>query len=163
VDPNDPKNNATLAEVKGNIVFDKVNFTYPTRKDLHVLKDFSCTFEAGKTTAIVGPSGSGKSTIIQLIERFYAHDSGVMTIDGVNIETLDIRKFRRQMGYVGQEPVLFNASIKENMKYAKPNASDKEIEEALIAANAWGFIQKMDKKLDTMVGGSGGSLSGGQK
>jgi len=128
-----------------------------------VLKDFSCTFEAGKTTALVGPSGSGKSTIIQLIERFYSHDSGTITVDNNPIECLDLRKFRRQMGYVGQEPVLFNASIRENMKMANPNATDQDIREALVAANAWTFIQKIETGLDTIVGGSGGSLSGGQK
>jgi ATP-binding cassette subfamily B (MDR/TAP) protein 1 len=71
VDPNDKTRSGVLNDIKGEIVFDKVNFRYPTRKDLHVLKDFTCTFEAGKTTALVGPSGSGKSTIIQMIERFY--------------------------------------------------------------------------------------------
>lgn len=75
----------TLDNIQGQIEFSNVNFTYPTRQDLHVLKDFTCTFEAGKTTALVGPSGSGKSTVIQLIERFYNHDSGTITVDGVNI------------------------------------------------------------------------------
>ena len=88
------------------------------------MKNFNCTFESGKTTALVGPSGSGKSTIVQLIERFYKHDSGSITVDGVNIEHLDLRKFRRQIGYVSQEPVLFNTSIKENMKLSKPDATD---------------------------------------
>ena len=117
--------------IKGEIVFKDVSFTYPSRPDMKILKNFSCVFEAGKTTALVGPSGSGKSTIIQMIERFYKNDSGTITLDGNPIESLDLRSFRRSMGYVGQEPVLFNASIKENMRFAKPDASDKEIEEAL--------------------------------
>ena len=164
VDPNDTKRNGLLPEnINGEIHFEKVNFRYPTRPDLHVLKDFTCTFEAGKTTALVGPSGSGKSTIIQMIERFYKQESGKITIDGTDIDTLNLRKFRQRMGYVGQEPVLFNATIRENMHFAVPGASDEDIREALVAANAWNFIQKIDTGLDTIVGGTGGSLSGGQK
>lgn len=98
-----------------------------------------------------------------MIERFYQNDSGVITVDGHPIQKLDLRKFRRIMGYVGQEPVLFNASIRENMKFSKPDATDKEIIEALEAANAWTFIKNITTGLDTIVGGSGGSLSGGQK
>lgn len=164
VDPNDPTRKALLPEnLNGEIHFEKVNFRYPTRPDLHVLKDFTCTFEAGKTTALVGPSGSGKSTIIQMIERFYKQESGKITIDGTDVDTLDLRKFRQRMGYVGQEPVLFNATIRENMHFAVPGASDEDIREALVAANAWTFIQKIQTGLDTIVGGTGGSLSGGQK
>jgi len=113
--------------LKGKIEFTNVNFTYPSRPDAPVLKDFTCTFEAGKTTALVGPSGSGKSTIIQMIERFYMNDSGSIKVDGTPIESLDLRAFRRMVGYVGQEPVLFNATIRENMKFAKPDATDAEI------------------------------------
>lgn len=104
-----------------------VCFTYPSRPDNPILKSFTCTFEAGKTTALVGPSGSGKSTIIQLIERFYKNDSGSIRVDGIPIENLNLRSFRRHIGYVGQEPVLFNATIRENMKFAKPDATDAEI------------------------------------
>lgn len=84
--------------------------------------------EAGKTTALVGPSGSGKSTVIQMIERFYNPLSGVITVDGKEIEKLDLRDFRQFVGYVGQEPVLFNQSVKANMLLAKPDATDAEIE-----------------------------------
>ena len=90
------------------------SFTMGTQK-VHALKGISLEVNRGEFISIMGPSGSGKSTVIQLIERFYAHDSGILTVDGVNIETLDIRKFRQQIGYVGQEPVLFNATIRENM------------------------------------------------
>lgn len=110
--------------VKGEIVFDKVNFTYPTRPDQQILKNFSATFKAGKTTAIVGPSGSGKSTVIQMIERFYDPDSGRVLLDGDNLNTLNLKSLRTAMGYVGQEPVLFNTSIKENLKFGKSNATD---------------------------------------
>jgi ATP-binding cassette subfamily B (MDR/TAP) protein 1 len=149
--------------IRGHIEFKNVCFKYPSRQDMQVLNSLTATFEAGKTTALVGPSGSGKSTIIQMIERFYQNDSGSITVDGHEIASLDLRSFRRLVGYVGQEPVLFNATIKENMKFAKPDATDDEIREALVAANAWGFIQKIEKGIETTVGGSGGSLSGGQK
>lgn len=147
----------------GQIKFSNVNFKYPSRPDLQVLKDFSAVFESGKTTALVGPSGSGKSTIIQLMERFYNPESGMIHVDSTKIEDFDLRNFRQNVGYVGQEPVLFNTSIRENMKFAKPDATDEEIKEALINANAWTFIQKITTGLDTIVGGSAGSLSGGQK
>lgn len=97
-----------------------------------------------------------------MIERFYKNDSGTIEVDGTPIESLNLRQFRRIVGYVGQEPVLFNMSIRDNMKLAKPDATDAEIQDALEAANAWDFIQKITTKLDTIVGGSSGSaLSGG--
>lgn len=130
--------------------------------DLHVLKSFNAVMEPGKTTALVGPSGSGKSTVIQLIERFYNPTSGKVLIDGKDIRSLDLRKFRQIVGYVGQEPVLFNTSIKENMKFSKPDATDDEIVEALKMANAWDFIGSVEK-LSMNVGPGGNQLSGGQK
>ena len=126
--------------MKGLIEFKDVKFRYPSKDDLLVLKNFSCTFEAGKTTALVGPSGSGKSTIIQLMERFYDPLEGQVLLDGQDIKKVNLRSMRHLIGYVGQEPVLFNTSIKENMLFAKPDATDEEIEEALRAANAWDFI-----------------------
>jgi len=92
---------------------------------LKVLKELTCSFEAGKTTAIVGPSGSGKSTIIQLIERFYNPKSGNIQIDGKDISKLDLKSYRDYMGYVGQEPILFNTTIRENMLFAKRDATDE--------------------------------------
>lgn len=146
-------------------MFDKVNFTYPTRPDQRILKNFSATFKAGQTTAIVGPSGSGKSTVIQMIERFYDPDSGRVFLDGEDIVTLNLKSLRMAIGYVGQEPVLFNTSIKENLKFGKADATHDEVLEALRSANALDFIsQKMGQKgVDTNVGSSGGQLSGGQK
>lgn len=141
-----------------------MDFNYPTRKDLKVLKDFSAVIEEGKTTALVGPSGSGKSTVIQLIERYYASSSGQILIDGKDIKDLNLTSLRHYIGYVGQEPVLFNCSIKDNMLLSKPDATDEEIMQALKDANAYDFItKKMTNGIETMVGGSGGSLSGGQK
>ena len=97
------------------------------------------------------------------MERFYNPESGMIHVDSTKIDDFDLRNFRQHVGYVGQEPVLFNTSIRENMKFAKPDATDQEIQDALIAANAWTFIQKITTGLDTIVGGSAGSLSGGQK
>ena len=128
-----------------------------------MLNNFSCTFEKGKTTAIVGPSGSGKSTIVQLLLRFYDPIQGHVLIDGERLDTLKLRAFRKQIGYVSQEPILFNCSIKENILLGCPEATDDEIIEALKMANAWDFVDKYPQKLDTNVGAGGGQLSGGQK
>jgi len=127
------------------------------------MSNFSYTFQAGKTYAIVGPSGSGKSTTIQLLERFYDPSEGTVLVDGVDLKTIDLRDYRRQIGYVGQEPVLFNTSIKENLLLGKPNATDDEIVVALKAAEAWDFVSKYPNTFNTNVGGGGGRLSGGQK
>lgn len=127
-------------DISGHIEFKNVTFKYPSRDDLTVLKNFSCVFEKGKTTALVGPSGSGKSTIIQLLERYYDPESGTVELDGQDYKGLHLKTLRQHIGYVGQEPVLFNTTIRENMLFAKPNATDEEIKEALVAANAWDFI-----------------------
>jgi len=150
-------------KIGGKIEFKNVNFTYPSRKELQVLKNFSCVFEQGKTTALVGPSGSGKSTIIQLLERFYDPDSGSVELDGQDFKNLNLKSLRQNIGFVGQEPVLFNASIRENMLFAQPEATEEEIEQALKAANAWDFIKsKMGEKgIHTNVGAGGSQLSGG--
>lgn len=108
-----------------------MKFRYPTRPEQEILKSFSAKFEQGKTTAIVGPSGSGKSTIVQLIERFYDPEGGEVLIDGHDIRNINLREFRKQVGYVGQEPVLFNESVADNVKYGKPDATDDEIISAL--------------------------------
>lgn len=116
----------------------------------------------------MGPSGSGKSTIIQLIERFYnpshVHDGdvkGEILLDGKPIESYDLRSLRRCMGYVGQEPVLFNTSIAENLKFAKPDATEFEMEQALKRAKAWDFVENLPGGINANVGASGGQLSGG--
>jgi ABC-type multidrug transport system fused ATPase/permease subunit len=119
--------------------------------------------EAGKTTAFVGPSGSGKSTIIQLVERFYNPESGKIFVDDDPIDKIDLPSFRQCVGYIGQEPVLFNESIKENMLLAKPDATDKEIVAALELAACMSFVSKLPQGINTPVGGGGGKLSGGQK
>ena len=113
--------------------------------------------------ALVGQSGSGKSTAIQLIERFYDPDAGCVKLDGVNIQDLNIAWLRKQIGLVGQEPVLFAGTIAENIGYGKEGATMAEIEAAAKSANAHSFIETLPSKYDTDVGEKGGQLSGGQK
>ncbi|CDW88003.1 abc transporter family protein [Stylonychia lemnae] len=154
-----------VGDLKGQIEFRNVTFTYPSRPEQKVLDNFSAVFEEGKTTAIVGASDSGKSTIIQMIERFYDPDQGSVIVDGRNLKNLNLREFRHKVGYVSQEPVLFNTSIKANLLYCKPDATDDEVIQALKSANAYNFInEKMGKDgIYTNVGNAGGQLSGGQK
>ncbi len=161
----DDINAERVGKIRGKIEFRNVTFRYPTRPEQKVLDDFSASFEEGKTTAIVGASGSGKSTIIQLIERFYDPEAGYIQFDGRDVKYLNLRELRRKIGYVGQEPVLFNQSIKENLLYGNPEATDEEVIQALKSANAWDFIQQKmgENSINTNVGNAGGQLSGGQK
>jgi len=154
------KENAITSFSKGQLKFENCHFTYSSRKDQKILEDFSALFEAGKTTALVGPSGSGKSTIVQMIERFYDPEQGNVYLDGENLRDYDLQKYRSQIGYVGQEPVLFNETIRENLRYGKPDASDEEIKAALVAARAWSFLEKKEG-LETNCGTGGNKLSGG--
>jgi len=158
----DSKPNAKKEYDKGEIRFEDCHFTYPSRKDQKILEGFCATLQAGKTTALVGPSGSGKSTIVQMIERFYDPDQGTVFLDGEDLKNYDLNAYRRSIGYVGQEPVLFNESVRENLKYGKPDATDEEIIAALVAARAWDFLQKQEG-LDTNCGTGGSKFSGGQK
>ena len=151
------------SELKGKIIFKDVDFSYPSRKNVMVLKKFNYLFENGKTTAICGETGSGKSTLIQLIEKFYEPNGGDIIIDGHSLKDVDVLWLRSNIGYVGQEPVLFNTSIKENLKYGKEDATMEEIEEACKKANCYDFIIKLEKKFDTIVGREGSKMSGGQK
>jgi len=131
---------AVSHKLQGEIRFDRVNFHYPSRPDQCVLKDFSWTFEKGKTTAIVGPSGSGKSTIVQLIERFYDPSDGEIWVDDKKLKSVKLREMRSQIGYVGQEPILFNTSIMKNVLLGRPEATASEVEQALKSTNAWDFV-----------------------
>ena len=150
-------------KLSGNFTFKNVYFNYPARKEVNVLQDFTLEIEENSTVALVGGSGCGKSTCIQLIQRFYDPDGGSVAIDGIDIKKLNIGWFRDRIGIVGQEPVLFNCTIGENIRYAKPNATDEEIMKACKDSNAYEFIQKLPLKYDTMVGEGGTQLSGGQK
>ena len=147
--------------VEGNVVFDHVYFGY--EKDRPVLKDVCFELKAGHSIAIVGPSGSGKSTIINLIPRLYDVDEGRVTFDGIDVRKLDLGFLRAQVGVVSQETYLFNGSIRENLLYAKADATEAEMEAALKKANIWDFVQNQPQGLDAMVGNRGLKLSGGEK
>merc|ERR1719233_1108093 len=147
----------------GNIKFSNIFFNYPSRKDVKILQGFSLEIPQGKTVALVGSSGCGKSTCIQLAQRFYDPESGSVEIDGTNVKELNIGWLRDQIGVVGQEPVLFDLSIKENIRLGNLNATDDEIEQACKEANAYDFIMKLPNTFNTTVGEGGTQLSGGQK
>ena len=149
--------------LEGHIKFENVFFNYPSRKDVKILKGLTIEIPKGKTVALVGSSGCGKSTCIQLVQRFYDPLSGKVSIDGNDIKDLNIGWLRDRIGVVGQEPVLFDLSIKENIRLGNMSASDEDIERAVKQANAYNFIEKLPKKYDTMVGEGGTQLSGGQK
>ncbi|KAL7100874.1 hypothetical protein ACP275_08G021900 [Erythranthe tilingii] len=152
-----------LTEVNGNIEFKNVTFSYPSRPDVIIFRDFSIFFPAGKTVAVVGGSGSGKSTVVSLIERFYDPNQGEIMLDNVDIKTLQLRWLRSQMGLVNQEPALFATTILENILYGKPDATMAEVEAASSAANAHSFITLLPNGYSTQVGERGVQLSGGQK
>lgn len=143
--------------------FKDVRFAYPTRPNKPILNKFKLTVKQGETLALVGPSGGGKSTTIGLIERFYDPDEGSIEFEGVDLKKLNIQWYRDQIGIVSQEPTLFSGSIGKNIALGFPNATQKEIEAAAIAANADSFIQSFPKGYETDVGEGGAQLSGGQK
>ncbi|WOL00017.1 ABC transporter B family member 1 [Canna indica] len=157
------KSGIELGTVTGLVELKNVNFAYPSRLDVPVLRDFSLTVAAGKTLALVGSSGSGKSTVVSLIERFYDPTSGEIFLDGHNIRTLKLRWLRQQIGLVSQEPALFATTIKENLLLGREDATQEEIEEASRVANAHSFIVKLPDGYDSQVGERGLHLSGGQK
>ena len=149
--------------VNGEINVENVTFAYPKEPDHLILKGVSFSVKPGQTVALVGPSGSGKSTIIQMLMRFYNPASGRVTLDGNDITSLNIGWIRDQIGFVGQEPVLFSRTIAENIRMGKPNATMDEIIHASKLANAHTFINLLPHKYDTYVGDRGAQLSGGQK
>lgn len=143
-----------------SIAIKNINFKY---EDDYVLKNFSVNIPKGKTIALVGQSGSGKSTIANLLTRFYEVNEGSIEIDGVSIKEMKLHSLRGLMGLVTQDSILFNDTIRENLKLGKENASDEELIEALQIANAHDFVMALPKGLDTNIGDSGNKLSGGQK
>ena len=150
--------------VVGDIEVKDVVFAYPSALEHNVCNGYSLCVQAGQTVALCGASGSGKSTIIQLIERFYDPQGGVVMLDGVDIKTLNVRWLRAQLGLVSQEPVLFMGSVSSNIAYGKKGATQEEIEEAAKMANAHEFIMNdLHEKYESDVGMRGGKLSGGQK
>ncbi|KAF9595279.1 hypothetical protein IFM89_038414, partial [Coptis chinensis] len=152
-----------LTDVKGDIEFKDVTFSYPSRPDVIILRDFSISFPAGKSVAVVGGSGSGKSTVVSLIERFYDPNQGQVLLDNVDIKTVQLNWLRNQTGLVNQEPALFATTILENILYGKPDATVVEVEAATTAANAHSFISLLPSGYNTQVGERGVQLSGGQK
>jgi len=150
-----------LKNAKGEVVFDHVNFTYDGER--MILKDINFTLKSGDCVAIVGPSGSGKSTIVNLIPRLWDATSGTITFDGTNVKDLTLHSLRDEVGVVTQETYLFNGTVRENLLYAKPEATEAEMIDACQKANIWDFISKQPDGLDTMVGNRGLKLSGGEK
>lgn len=148
---------------EGNIEFKKVYFNYPSRKTVKILQGVSLHIRRGETVALVGSSGCGKSTCVQLLQRFYDTLDGEIAIDGRDIKTLDVNWLRSRIGVVGQEPVLFDTTIYENISYGNELASKEDIENAAKAANAHDFIKKLPNGYETLVGEKGAQMSGGQK
>lgn len=161
---NDPVAPATLnTPVRGEITFDNVTFRYPARPDQVALDGMSLTVQPGETVAFVGPSGAGKTTVIQLIQRFYDPQSGRVLLDGQDLTTLARPAFRRHMALVPQDPMIFAASARENIRFGRPSATDAEVEDAARAAAAHEFIAALPEGYDSFVGERGVMLSGGQK
>lgn len=161
LDPAAPKR---LAEpVRGEITFDHVRFAYPSRPGTQALDDIALTIAPGETVAFVGPSGAGKTTVIQLIQRFYDPDAGRVLLDGMDLRELNRDEFRRHLAMVPQDPVIFAATARENIRFGRPSASDAEVEAAARAAAAHDFIAALPEGYDAYVGERGVMLSGGQK
>jgi len=149
--------------MSGDVRFEQVRFNYPTRPELEVLKNINLHIPAGEKVALAGQSGAGKSTIIQLLLKFYPVERGGILVDGKNISDWNLKQLRSNIGIVPQEVLLFGGSIKENIAYAKPDATEEEIIAAAKKANAWQFISKFPEGLATTVGERGIKLSGGQR
>jgi len=149
--------------IRGSVSIRNVDFYYPTRPDLQVLTDVNINIREGHQIALVGPSGSGKSTVAKLLLRFYQPAKGEITVDGKNIQSWDLHQYRRQFAVVPQEVFLFGGTIRENIAYGKPGATDEEIEKAAAKSYAMEFIRRFPDRLDTVVGDRGVQLSGGQR
>ncbi|MDR9394224.1 MAG: ABC transporter transmembrane domain-containing protein, partial [Roseovarius sp.] len=160
----DPAQPRALPEpVRGEIGFESVRFAYPSRPDQPALDDFTLHVAPGETVALVGPSGAGKTSVIQLIQRFHDPESGRITLDGLALDTMARPEFRRHMALVPQDPVIFAASARENIRFGRLDARDDEVEAAARAAAAHDFITALPDGYDTYVGERGVMLSGGQK
>jgi ABC-type multidrug transport system fused ATPase/permease subunit len=157
------KHSDSIEKIKGNVSFKNVAFCYPSRKEIQVLKEVSFNADFGQKIAIVGPSGAGKSTIATLLLRFYDIDAGEILIDGKNIYEYDLETLRENMSIVPQDVILFGGTIRENIAYGKPNATEEEINIAAKQANAFNFIEGFPEKFETIVGERGIKLSGGQR
>ncbi|MBK8171788.1 MAG: ATP-binding cassette domain-containing protein [Sandaracinaceae bacterium] len=159
----DPKVPLALPEGGGAVEFEHVDFTYPTRADHQVLHDVSLRVLPGEVVALVGPSGAGKSTLTGLVMRFHDVTRGQVRFDGVDVRKLSLAQLRREMALVAQEPVLFSGTIRDNIAYGVPDASQADVERAASDANAHKFIQEFPSGYETLVGERGVQLSGGQR
>ncbi|HEY2461496.1 MAG TPA: ABC transporter ATP-binding protein [Candidatus Acidoferrum sp.] len=157
----EPGRTIVLDRISGQIVMEDVNFAYDTRKE--VLHDISFQSEPGTVTALVGPSGAGKSTIIGLIASFYAPASGRVLVDGIDLATVKLSSYRTQLGLVLQETFLFDGTIRENVAFARPQATEQEVLSACHIARVDEFAESFEQRYDTVVGERGVKLSGGQK
>jgi ATP-binding cassette subfamily B protein len=150
-----------MADIKGLVEFD--NATHSYEDGVPVLKDVSFTAQPGQTIAIVGPTGAGKTTIINLIPRFYDVTSGAVRIDGVDVRDVSMKSLREQIGIVLQDTFLFSATVMENVRFGRPDATDEEVMAAIKLANADSFIERLPEKYETVLGERGSGLSQGQR
>jgi ATP-binding cassette, subfamily B, bacterial len=149
--------------LQGRISMQGVRFHYPTRPDTAALDDFTLTVASGETVALVGPSGAGKSTVFQLLLRFHDPDAGVIALDGVDLRQLDPAQLRSRVALVPQDPVIFGATARENIRYGRLDASDAHIEAAARSAEAHEFLSDLPDGYDSELGERGARLSGGQQ
>ncbi|CAJ0935929.1 unnamed protein product, partial [Mesorhabditis belari] len=165
IDTVEPEDDETAQKpyVEGKIRVENVYFNYPSRPDVPILKGLSFECQPGETVALVGASGSGKSTIVNLLLRFYDLEAGSILLDDIPLEDFNVNHLRKIVGVVSQEPVLFNSTIVENLRFGNANASDREVHVALKKANALSFIAEFPDGLNTLVGDRGTQMSGGQK
>jgi ATP-binding cassette subfamily B protein len=148
---------------RGEVRFERVTFCYPSRPDTPALSDFSLSVSRGEKVALVGPSGAGKSTVFQLLLRYYDPSSGSITLDGVELGNADPRELRSRIALVPQDPVIFAASVAENVRYGRPQASDADVADACEAAYAAEFIERLPEGVNSFLGERGVRLSGGQR
>ena len=148
---------------RGRVQFDAVNFSYPTRPEITALGEFSFVAEPGETVAIVGPSGAGKSTVFRILLRFYEPQSGTVSVDGVDLRAADPINVRERMAIVPQETAIFTESLRDNIRYGRPDASDAEVEDAARIALVDEFVRELPRGYDTLLGENGMTLSGGQR
>jgi ATP-binding cassette subfamily B (MDR/TAP) protein 1 len=168
IEPPQPESFRRPESFRGHIVFDKVDFSYPSEPQKQIIFQLCFEVKPGQKVAFVGSTGCGKSTSIRLIERFYMPNAGTITLDGYSIHEYDIYHLRRHMSVVAQDNTLFSTTLRENITYGLPREQretieDAQIEEACKKANAWTFINEFPRKLETSVGEGGVKLSGGQK